>query len=155
MLVWRNAVAGTYFGSGLLSAACCQQSCALPVLSIHAKGLLATDTDRPCFQAAPGSGGQCEQPRHMPLIPALSQVRVPFINLVVGTGVLSVTGISFVFLTPVQAYIRTYIVGPPGCCISMARLLAAFFCTCKAALRCSMPLADNKCLFACACRPAA
>jgi hypothetical protein len=39
---------------------------------------------------------------------------VPFINLVVGTGVLSVTGISFVFLAPMQAYINSYIVSERG-----------------------------------------
>jgi xanthine/uracil permease len=38
------------------------------------------------------------------------QFRIPGINMVIGTGVLSVTGISFVFLNPIQAYIVTYIV---------------------------------------------
>lgn len=38
----------------------------------------------------------------------VKQFRIPGINMVIGTGVLSVTGISFTFYTPVQAFVSTY-----------------------------------------------
>jgi xanthine/uracil permease len=38
------------------------------------------------------------------------QFRIPGINMAIGTGVLSVTGISFTFMTPVLAYVNTYMV---------------------------------------------